>query len=320
MLTMLTAEEIAERTERAVLAAVAAGRELGLTALEPRVLYDVFSVIVHLAPAPVAVRVPVVLPRTLAQAPDAQAAQQRIELAVTGWLADSGHPVVPPSPLVPREPLRAGGFSMTCWQLVQQVPDADPSAARRAELTAQLHAALRGYPGELAFLFPLDESIPDGLAELEGQPDLLDATDIERARREWAVLEPLARSPAAFEEAFPDAALQPVHGDAPYYNIIVTPAGELCSDFEHVTLGPVEWDLVGIGPEGQTAYNTAAIQLGLRPLEERLLRVMGSARMLQVVACLALAPQLPILAESLRPVIEHWRQTPELKPAHLRRW
>ena len=51
---------------------------------DPRVLYDVFSVVVHLSPAPVVVRVPTVLPRTVAADPGAQAAQQRRELAVTG--------------------------------------------------------------------------------------------------------------------------------------------------------------------------------------------------------------------------------------------
>jgi hypothetical protein len=308
MVIMWTAEEIGARTGRAVGAATAAGRERGLTVTDPRVLYDVFSVIVHLAPAPVVARVPTALPRTLAAAPDTQAAQQRVELAVTGWLADRGHPVVPPSPLVPREPIRRDGFSMTFWQFVEQVPEADPGAARRAEMTAQLHAALREYPGELTFLFPLDESIPDGLAELHQQPDLINVADVERAQREWAAFEPLACSRAAFEEAFPGAGVQPVHGDAPFYNIIVTPDGELCSDFEHVTLGPVEWDLVGIGPEGQAAYDTAATQLGLRPLNERLLRVMESARMLQMVACLAQVPQLPLLAEGLRPMLKQWRE------------
>ena len=50
------------RTARAVGAAAAAGRQLGLEVREPRVLYDVFSVVVHLAPSPVVVRVPTVLP------------------------------------------------------------------------------------------------------------------------------------------------------------------------------------------------------------------------------------------------------------------
>jgi hypothetical protein len=73
-----------------VTAATAAGTELGLRVDEPRVLYDVFSVIVHLAPSPVVVRVPTVLPLSYSKSPDAQTTQQRSELAVAGWLADRG--------------------------------------------------------------------------------------------------------------------------------------------------------------------------------------------------------------------------------------
>jgi Ser/Thr protein kinase RdoA (MazF antagonist) len=107
-------------------------------------------------------------------------------------------------------------------------------------VTAHLHAALRGYPGEQPFLLPLGSFVSDGLAQLEGRPDLLNAADLDRPRREWAVWEPLACSRTAFEVAFPQADVQPIHGDAPFYNIIVTPEGELCSDFEHVTLGPFD--------------------------------------------------------------------------------
>ncbi|MGH3943197.1 MAG: phosphotransferase [Pseudonocardiaceae bacterium] len=248
---MLTSDDLAARTDRAVAAAAAAGRGLGLTVSDPRMLYDVFSVIVHLSPAPVVVRVPTILPRTLAADPAAQTAQQRYELAVAGWLADRGHPVVAPSPLVPREPVRRDGFSMTFWQFVEQVPDADPDAGQRGTVTAQLHAALREYPAELPFLVPLDAWIPDALAQLEGHGDLLSVADLDRARREWAMLEPLACSRTAFEAAFPGADVQPIHGDAPHYNIIMTPEGELCSDFEHATLGPIEWDLALVGPQAR---------------------------------------------------------------------
>ncbi|MGZ5379953.1 MAG: hypothetical protein ACXWD8_18780 [Mycobacterium sp.] len=119
---MLTPDELAARTERAVSAATAAGGDLGLPVSQTRVLYDVFSVIVHLAPAPVVVRVPTVLPPSYSADPETQTAQQRSELDVAGWLADRGHPVVPPSPLVPREPVRREGFSMTFWQFVDEVP------------------------------------------------------------------------------------------------------------------------------------------------------------------------------------------------------
>jgi hypothetical protein len=43
----IRADAVRARQERAVAAAVAAGRELGITVTEPHVLYDVFSVIVR---------------------------------------------------------------------------------------------------------------------------------------------------------------------------------------------------------------------------------------------------------------------------------
>ncbi len=98
----MTPDQLAARTSRALDAAVGAGRDLGLTVTDPQVLHDVFSVVVHLAPSPVVVRVPTVLPSYAT--PDSQAARQRVELDVVAWLAEQGVPVVPPSPLVPREP------------------------------------------------------------------------------------------------------------------------------------------------------------------------------------------------------------------------
>lgn len=78
-------------------------------------------------------------------------------------------------------------------------------------------------------------------------------------------------------DGVPDVTVQPSHGDAPFYNLIVIPAGDLCSDFEHVIPGPVGWDLASMGLDGRGGYDAAAAQLGLRSLDERLLRVIGSA-------------------------------------------
>ncbi|GHB48866.1 hypothetical protein GCM10010377_44790 [Streptomyces viridiviolaceus] len=57
-----TPQDIARRTSFAVDAAVGAGRDLGLTVTDAKVLHDLFSVVVHLAPSPVVVRIPTVLP------------------------------------------------------------------------------------------------------------------------------------------------------------------------------------------------------------------------------------------------------------------
>ena len=317
---MLTPDELAARTARAVTAAADAGRALGVRVDEPRVLYDVFSVIVHLAPSPVVVRVPTVLPPSYVADPDAQLAQQRAELAVTGWLADQGHPVVSPSPLVPREPVRHQGFSMTFWTYVEQVvSEGEPDWRARVEQTARLHAALRDYPdhdpdedGPLGFWAPFGTYIPEGLNELERLPDLLSRTDLERAQREWGVIGPVLTSRQAFEAAFPGVTVQPIHGDAPYHNMITTPDGELWSDFELVTLGAVESDLAMLDPATIAAYDVAAAGLGLRKVDQRVLRVTEAAGLLAVIACLAMVPQLPMLSDGVAPVVDRWRATPPL--------
>jgi Ser/Thr protein kinase RdoA (MazF antagonist) len=185
----------------------------------------------------------------------------------------------------------------------------DPERARHV---ARLHTALADYRGDLRFLMPLGATIPHGLARLADRPDLLDAAGQRRARAEWAQLEPLT-GPAGFAARFPGVAVQPVHGDAPAYNIITTDAGLLSADFEHVTLGPVEWDLAFATPGDREAYDATAGELGLRPLDTGVLRVMECARMIQLVACLPLAPLLPGLADGVRPFLEQWLESPPLR-------
>ncbi|MFF4417710.1 phosphotransferase [Streptosporangium sp. NPDC001559] len=310
MTTFLTPQQRADRTAAAVEAAVTAGRGLGLTVTGPTVLHDVFSVVVHLAPSPVVARVPTVLPR-----PDdlaALARRQRDELDVTRWLADQAIPVIAPSPLVPREPVRRGGFSMTFWTFVEKARDKEPDYAANAESVADLHAALRAYPGRrLEFLSAADPRfITDGLALLDRHPGLIGAAELGRARREWRLLEPLVRSRRAFEARFPGVDLQPIHGDSPPANIFNAVDGDLYADFELVTLGPVEWDLAVLGPEYEAAYNRGARRNGMRPLNEEVLAFVNALGMLRVIATLTLVPQLPELMGYLEPAVDHWRTTP----------
>ncbi|OFJ53726.1 phosphotransferase [Mycolicibacterium grossiae] len=318
---MPTDADPADRTARAVTAATAAGRALGLRVEDPRVLHDAFSVVVHLAPAPVVVRVPTVLPDYLHS--EAQLAQQRSELAVTEWLADGGHPVVPPSPLVPREPVRRDGFSMTFWQFVPEVGngeegdgeegDAAPDYAARIARTARLHAALRDHPGAgLGFLTATRAFVPTGLSALERRPGPLTVADLDRAQREWYVLAGPLASREAFETAFPGVSVQPIHGDAPFHNTIVTAAGELWSDFELVTTGPVEYDVTVADARAVAGYDATARQLGLRPLDARVRRVVNAAAALSAVAALSMARRLPMLTDALAPALAAWRSTPEV--------
>ncbi|MGW4844505.1 phosphotransferase family protein [Nocardia brasiliensis] len=302
-------DEIAGRTGSAVDAAVAVGRELGLKVSDAVVLHDLFSVVVHLAPAPVVARIPVVLSPTTDLATLAR--RQRAELDVARWLNEQGTPVIPPSPLVPLEPVQRAGLSMTFWQFVVEDRDKEPDYAANSERTADLHAALRGYPGELSFLSSAEPRfVTESLALLQDRPDLLDPSDLDRARREWRVLAPFVRSRDAFETRFPGIDVQPIHGDSPPANIFHGTAGDLYSDFELVTLGPVEWDLAALGPDLEAAYNRGARGNGMRPLDDEVLRFVNAVGVLRAIAVLTLSPQLPALVEFLQPLIDQWHDMP----------
>ncbi|MGW3730342.1 phosphotransferase [Streptomyces sp. NPDC000851] len=309
MTTFLTPQQLADRTSAAVEAAVAAGRELGLTVTDPTMLHDVFSVVVHLAPSPVVARIPTVLPR-----PDdliALARRQQDELDVTRWLDNQGIPVIAPSPLVPREPVQRDGFSMTFWPFVEEDRDKEPDYVANAESVADLHAALRAYPGRLEFLSAAEPRfIAESLARLDQHPSLIDAAELDRARREWQILEPLVRSRRAFETRFPGVGLQPIHGDSPPANIFSGVDGDLYADFELVTLGPVEWDLAALGSEHEAAYNRGARRNSTRPLDEEVLGFVNALGMLRVIATLMLVPQLPELMEYLEPAVDQWQTMP----------
>jgi hypothetical protein len=91
--------------------------------------------------------------------------------------------------------------------------------------------------------------------------------------------------------------------------MISTPDGDLWSDFELVTTGAVESDLAMVGPEALAVYDDEAVALGLRTVDERVLRLTEAAGRLAMVAALAMAPELPMLVEAIAPMIDQWRAT-----------
>lgn len=309
MTDFATPHELSRRTDTAVDAAVGAGRDLGLTVTDAAVLHDLFSVVVRLDPAPVVVRMPTVLPDPTDLG--SLTRRQHSELHVTSWLADRGVPVVPPSTLVPREPVQRDGFSMTFWQYVEEEPGVEPDYAANAEMVPDLHAALRDFPGPLSFLSTAEPwFVTEALDRLGARPDLLDPADLDRARREWTLLEPLVRSRTAFAQRFPGIEVQPVHGDSPAANVFPGTAGKLYADFELVTLGPVEWDMAALGPSLEDAYDRGAHRNGMRALDREVMAFVNAVGMLRALTTLALAPQLPVLMDYLTPAVDQWRTMP----------
>ncbi|MGB3485521.1 MAG: phosphotransferase [Mycobacterium sp.] len=306
---MLTGEQLAARSARAVRAAVDAAGAQGLSVDHPAVLHDVFSVVVHLRPEPVVARIQVVVP--LGMTARAQAARQQRELDVVTWLAGQGVPVIAPSDLVPRKPVRRDGFSMTFWELADVTPEHVPYSGVGVEYTARLNATLSEYPAALPFLAPFNTGLPNMLAALQ-ESSLLTAGDITRARAEYHALHELLGSRESFESSFPGVAVQALHGDGPAHNVIRTTDGVRFSDFEDVTCGPAEWDLAMMGEAANAEYDVAAQALGLRATDPELQRLMDAARTLQFIGCVTLIPQLPVLRDGLIPAIEAWRAGPPI--------
>jgi Phosphotransferase enzyme family len=251
-----------------VAAAVSLARSHGLAVEEPTVLADLFSVMVHLRPAPVVARVPTWISRLRAPAGDWLAR----EVAVTTFLAEQGAPVVAPSRELPPGPHRHDGHTISFWTYLRPDPDRVPTAADCSAMLVDLHAALRSYPGALPGLAPAVVDLPRWLAAVDATAGgaVLGAADAARLR---AAAERLGRF---LETAGGEA--QPLHGDAHPGNLVATRDGLVWVDFEEVCRGPVEWDLA-------TMMDTDAVAAHHRP-DPAVLARCTELRNLQVALCL----------------------------------
>jgi aminoglycoside phosphotransferase (APT) family kinase protein len=158
-------------------------------------------------------------------------------LRVTARLAASGFPCTAPAP-VPGQPFSIAGKVASVWHLVPQEPGPPPSAADLGRLLRDLHSRPLppSPPGTLAD--PLD-SVTTALHA--ASPDAIPRRDrewlkdqVDKLRGQWATL------------CFPRPSAL-IHGDAHPGNLIRGPGGTaLLGDWDHVAIGPPEWDLVQV--------------------------------------------------------------------------
>jgi len=243
-------------TAAAVAAAATVARAAGLRVDEPVVLSARSNLLVHLAPAPVVARIP----QDTAHVRAAPREWLAREVAVAGWAALRGGPVVAPSPLLDPGPVEAGEVWMTFWSLAApagaaaRVPD---TAGLGASLHA-LHRALEGFPAlaGLPFLLgPLDEvrSVAARLAE-EG---IAGDRWPERADE----LEPALRGGGG--------PVQALHGDAHPGNVLLDGDRLAWFDLEDACAGPVAWDLAclvdRVGEDALRGYPDAPSAAELAP-------------------------------------------------------
>lgn len=191
---------------------------------------DGSNLIVHLAPAPVILRIATLTAR-VRHDPLPYLAR---EVALVSYLAGVGAPVMAPSALVPAGPYVVDGWALSAWQLVEHQPERVPGV--RAAFTAldELHAAMRGFPGELPWLNPAVDDFDRALAyaletQLVGATEAADLT----GRRDGLLDELRRLAPER----------QALHGDSFARNAVETARGPVWLDFEDCCSGPPVWDL-----------------------------------------------------------------------------
>ena len=220
------------------------------------VLKDGSNLLVHLAPAPIVLRIATF---TAAIRGDPLPYLER-EVALVSYLAAVGAAVMPPSDIVDPGPHVVGGWAMSAWRYVEHEPGVviDPLTALQA--LDELHAALRGYPGDLPLLSPaagdLDRAI--AFAVERGVFGAGEADDV-RGRRDEIVERLLAAMPET----------QAQHGDAFARNSLMTRSGVVWIDFEDCCEGPVLWDLATLvrQPPDPGIKQIVERRYGVEPLE-----------------------------------------------------
>ena len=208
-------------------AALAAAHQIQFNDLV--VLKDGSNLLVHLAPAPVVLRIATFTARIRRE----PLPWLEREADLVTYLDAAGAAVMPPSDLMPVGPHVVGGWAMSAWRYVDHRPGAIPDGPSTLAALDELHEGLRGYPGDLPLLNPaaddLDRAIAFGVAEgLFGR----DEADDLRGRRDAVLAEVLAAAPDR----------QALHGDAFPKNSLVTARGIVWIDFEDCCSGPIAWD------------------------------------------------------------------------------
>lgn len=234
---------------------VAAAIGLGLTVRSPRVLRAGVNLVVHLAPAPVVVRVATMTAEVRGNAFDYLQRERHVSQA----LADRGLAVISPTDLVDPGPHRLGDRSMLLLEHHHLAPldRADPDdAAEAGRALVVLTEALADLPASLAI---------DLTAGDVGHP----WPEIDRLlvtvgpTYESAAVDRIRRFVDELRATEPDDKLRLVHGDAHPGNVARSNGRVVWFDFEDTNLRPLAWDLASLRRSWPAAGDVACRELGV---------------------------------------------------------
>jgi Phosphotransferase enzyme family len=171
----------------------------------------------------------------IATSPDALD-RAAVSIAVTRWLAGQGFPCVVPADIA-GQPLMVHGHVVSAWRYVPTTETPGPAGAEIGNLLRDLHS--RGNPP--VSLQRLDDPFASVATALDDTPAVMPETD-----RSWLRdrITTLQDQWSGMDFALPQGL---IHGDAHPGNLIRAASGHLIlADWDHVTAGPREWDLIQI--------------------------------------------------------------------------
>lgn len=161
----------------------------------------------------------------------------RTELAVAAYLQSERFPAVRPVDWLSSNPIQLHGWIVTIWHY-ERPSGEKPSAYFMGGLLRAFHDVMRNFQGAVPRLDPMSTTRACLRALLRHKRP--DQNDLEWLQERC---DQIAQHANHFASYLGERCL---HGDFHSGNVINTTRGPILSDFETVSIGPVEWDLVPI--------------------------------------------------------------------------
>jgi hypothetical protein len=243
--------------------------KVGLNAQGARVIYARANVVYRLAALPAVAR--------LRYAPGSAdwLARLTASVQVTAWLSTTGFPTV--RPLDVSQPVTAHGYIVTFWHYVPAIEPQRSGIVTLARLLRELHQ--RPLP-------PVDLPVTNPLGSL--REDLGRCAWMTGSKRDWLVSQ-CGELERQYGQMSWTLGYGLIHGDAYTDNLINTSDGGVLADWDSVSCGPREQDLVPTRMRyrfGQPAgeWDQFCNAYGIDPAELRGLPVLQRMRELRALA------------------------------------